>query len=267
MARQSWSGRLPSAATSSAALPASAAASACGTCWGSSPRATSVDSDSGGTNSAAPTRSSTGAPTAYHSSRSSRPEMTKPPCSAGATLSGWPSSSMASSSSAASSRSSRPPSTSARASTSPPTMAAEDEPRPRACGMALWQLSRSPVGCPPRTSKARRIARTTRWSSSRGTTPAPAPVTSTTRPEPASSPSSSSRRSRARPSESKPGPRFAQVAGTETSPDLHRSPAASAAAVTSASMTESTSGPNPSSAVAVSLRPCPVTVTTTVLPA
>ena len=46
-----------------------------------------------------------------------------------------------------------------------------------------------------------------------------------------------------------------------------RSPAASAASVTSASMTDSTSGPKPSSAVAVSLSPWPVTVTTTVLPA
>ena len=108
--------------------------------------------------------------------------MTKPPRSAGATLSGCPSISMASSSSAASSSADGPPSTSARASTSPPTMAAEDEPRPRACGIELRQVSRSPVGCPPRASNARRIARTTRWSSSSGTTPAPAPVTSTTRP-------------------------------------------------------------------------------------
>src|SRR5262245_7596404 len=60
------------------------------------------------------------------------------------------------------------------------------------------------------------MARTTRWSSSPGTAPAPSPVTWTTSPEPVSSASSSSRRSRARPSESKPGPRFAEVAGTVT---------------------------------------------------
>ena len=84
-------------ATRSAAAPALAAASPCGTVDGSSPRATCVDSGSGGTKTSAVIRSSTGALDPNTSPRSSRPEITKPPRSAGATLSGCPSSSTASS--------------------------------------------------------------------------------------------------------------------------------------------------------------------------
>ena len=64
----------------------------------------------------------------------------------------------------------------------PATIAADDEPRPRPCGIALRRSSAGrAAGCPsPR--RRRRIARTTRCDSSRGTSPAPSPVTSTSRP-------------------------------------------------------------------------------------
>ena len=63
-----------------------------------------------------------------------------------------------------------------------PTMAADDEPSPRACGTTLSQVRRSPGGCSPSAANAVRIARTTRCDPSRGTAPAPAPRTSTTSP-------------------------------------------------------------------------------------
>ena len=52
------------------------------------------------------------------------------------------------------------------------TMAADDEPSPRPCGMRLGQASRSPGGCSAIRSNAARIACTTRWVSSSGTAPA-----------------------------------------------------------------------------------------------
>ena len=78
-----------------------------------------------------------------------------PPSRQAATLSGWPSISVASASSAASSSRSSPPTASARAATSPATIAAADEPSPRPCGMRLAQRQRAGRGgCPPSASKA-----------------------------------------------------------------------------------------------------------------
>ena len=74
------------------------------------------------------------------------PEITNPPKNAGATLSGWPSISAASWKTAWSSSSSRPPATSPRARDSPATMAADDEPRPRAWGTTFVQARRRPGG-------------------------------------------------------------------------------------------------------------------------
>ena len=50
----------------------------------------------------------------------------------------------------------------------PAQMAAEEEPRPRPCGMRLAQTTSRPRGCPPSRSKAVRRERTSRWLSSRG---------------------------------------------------------------------------------------------------
>ena len=60
------------------------------------------------------------------------------------------------------------------------------------------------------------MARTTRWLSSSGSSPAPAPVTVTRQPAAVTRALTSSYSASARPSESKPGPRFALVAGTRT---------------------------------------------------
>ena len=69
-------------------------------------------------------------------------ETTKPPRSAAAALSGWPSTAVAMRSCAA--MSSGPP-TSALAATTPATVAAADEPRPRASGIALCIVIRQPT--------------------------------------------------------------------------------------------------------------------------
>ena len=98
----------------------------------------SVRTPCGGTNTTAEIDGSTGDCWA-HTSSPVRPLITNPPSSAGATLSGWPSMRLASDSAAASSSRRPRPSTRARASTMPPTMAADDEPRPRLCGIRLVQ--------------------------------------------------------------------------------------------------------------------------------
>ena len=105
----------------------------------------------------------------------------RPPKSAGATLSGWPSMSFASASSAWAS-SSTTPSSRPLAAMMPETMAAPDEPMPRPCGMLLRATRFSPGSATPTDSKVWAIARTTRLLSSVGTSPAPTPTTSTVAP-------------------------------------------------------------------------------------
>src|SRR5712691_10011508 len=87
--------------------------------------------------------------------RPSGPRSTRlaPPKTAGATLSGWPSSSLHSSASPAASRFS---SSSAVAAAAPATVAAAAEPRPRAPGMSESAASARPAGiaCPPRRQAA-----------------------------------------------------------------------------------------------------------------
>ena len=138
------SGRPPSAATSRAARPVLAVASACGTAAGSRPRATSVRTPYGGTKTTAEIAGSTGARWAQTTSPA-WPETTNPPSSAGATLSGWPSSRLARARAAVVVQQLvRHPATSARASTMPPTIAAEDEPSPRLCGIAVGAAQAQP---------------------------------------------------------------------------------------------------------------------------
>ena len=100
-----------------------------------------------------------------------------------------------------------------RASTMPPTMAADDEPRPRLCGIRLVQARCSPGGETSIAAKVASIERTTRWRSSSGTSPAPSPATCTSSPS-ATSATRVSASSRAIPRQSNPGPRLALVAGT-----------------------------------------------------
>ncbi len=180
MARSSCAGCPPSAATSNAARPLLAAASRCRTVSGRRPRATSVRTPCGGTKITAEMDGSTGACCAQTSSPV-RPLITNPPSSAGATLSGWPSIRLARAS-AARRRAGRSPSwTRPRASTMPPTMAADDEPSPRLCGIRLVQATCKPGGWRSIASNAARIERTTRCRSSSGTWSAPSPATCTSR--------------------------------------------------------------------------------------
>ena len=56
-----------------------------------------------------------------------------------------------------------PSTTSARAASTPATIAADDEPRPRACGIALRHRSASPASGAPSCSSVRRMVWATRW--------------------------------------------------------------------------------------------------------
>ena len=100
--------------------------------------------------------------------------------------------------------------------------AADDRRRRRAeargrAGSGWCRTAAGRAACTPIASNAASIARTTRWRSSSGTSPAPSPATCTS-----SGPSDDlgrrgcRRRSSARPRQSKPGPRLALVAGTLT---------------------------------------------------
>src|SRR5262249_26566193 len=101
----------------------------------------------------------------------------------------------------------------------PAMIAADEEPRPRACGMPLWQRSDRPAGrATPSWSKVVAMVAATRWSHPPGSSPAPSPPTPIdTRPgrtlrgtlAPTASPSPSRRAS-------KPGRRLALVAGAQT---------------------------------------------------
>ncbi len=95
-------------------------------------------------------------------------------------------------------------------------MAAEEEPRPRPCGMRLAQTISRPRGWPPSRSNAVRSERTSRWLSSRGSVSPPSPAMSMCSPESATRTTTSSYRPSERPRASKPGPRLALVAGTRT---------------------------------------------------
>ena len=78
-----------------------------------------------------------------------------PPYSAGATLSGCPSRSAASANTASSSISSEPPATRPRAAQTPATIAADDEPSPRPCGITLSHSAAAPGVARPCASNAR----------------------------------------------------------------------------------------------------------------
>src|SRR5690625_560589 len=210
VAASSSSGWPVSAATNSAARPALRAASPCGTSAGSSCRAWAVDTSYGGTKTTID--ATTGRCQATTSSRSFQ-AMVSPPYSAAATLSGCPSILDARVSASASGSSCSPPSTSARAATIAPTIADEEDPNPRACGMRFTHRTRRPSGRQPIASKAVSMVEATRCDSSPGSTPAPMPSISTTTPSPATSAVISSPNPSASPMASYPGPMFALVAG------------------------------------------------------
>src|SRR5207247_1940352 len=138
------------AATNQAARLTLATASANGTLAGSAARARSVATVNSGT---ATTRSTSqdGTSRLHRSPPSVTTVSTAPPNSAGATLSGCPSSRQT-----RSSRSSRPNgrSSASLAATAPPTIAAALLPRPRPSGMALWQRTEKLVRCPARCATA-----------------------------------------------------------------------------------------------------------------
>ena len=154
--------------------------------------------------------------TAYHSS-ASRPEMTKPPYAAGRDVVGMPLEVRGQ----PEQRVVVEPLGAVRDQRPGQREAADDRRRGRA--EAAGVRDRVAAGEPepgagtPSASNPARIARTTRWDSSRGTDVG-AVRRSPRRPvrRAGTSASSSSRSSRARPRESKPGPRLAEVAGTST---------------------------------------------------
>ena len=109
--------------------------------------------------------------------------MVKPPSTAGATLSGWPSISVASRITQSVPAAADSAGASAPASRIPATIAAADEPRPLPWGMVFLQVSRMPGGSTPRSANARWAAWTTRWEASLGTSSAQIPDTSISRPD------------------------------------------------------------------------------------
>lgn len=169
----SSSGREVNAATSNAARPAFAAASPCGTTPGSNPRAAFVSTRVPGTYA-------TAANPLTGSNRTARPlspsvhAIVNPPNAAAATLSGCPSISFAKSTI-------RPRSNGVPvipyAAAIPPTIAADDDPSPRPCGIRFTHRNANPGTTAPSDSSPARIARTTRCDSSSATSPAPDPST------------------------------------------------------------------------------------------
>src|SRR2546428_10019381 len=136
----------------------------------------------------------------------------RPPKSAGARLWGCPSALAASPSNA--SRESGEP-RSALPATSPPTQAAALEPRPREVGMRFTHASSHPVNARPAASYASFTPRATTLPPSRARRSAPSPSIFTLARSPSSATTSLWSAS-ASPSASKPGPRFADVAGMRT---------------------------------------------------
>src|SRR5947208_13349371 len=139
--------------TRAALLAAARAASACGSMAGSAARARFVSTVNSGTanTSASDGCIGNGVTTRPSGSRSTR---LAPPNRAGGTLSGWPSSSLASSARAGASSLSPSSPTAAAA---PATVAAAEEPRPRATGMSDSAVSARPAGG---SCRARRHAAT-----------------------------------------------------------------------------------------------------------
>ena len=214
------SGRCCNAWTSRAVCAEFLTASACVIESGSILRALDVDTDVDGINAIALMRGSTS--TCTDSATlwlccSSCQAIVAPPKIAAATLSGWPSISLAKFNISSLLIRSLPPKTSARASDKPPTIALADDPRPRVCGITFKARSAIPRGFPPRNSKPLYIDLITKFFSLRGIASAPSPDISI-------SITCSSKtcamylscRPRAKPKESKPGPKFALVAGTCT---------------------------------------------------
>ncbi len=95
----------------------------------------------------APARSAglTGSRTARAGPSAGVQESVSPPSRQAATLSGWPSSSVASASTASSSSASAPPSTARGRRRRPATIAAAEEPSPRPCGMRFAQTTSQPA--------------------------------------------------------------------------------------------------------------------------
>ena len=227
MASHSSSGCRESATGSSAARETLNLASTWETSLGRTRRTASVDAWKSGIRAVARTDSATGTPTARYSG-ALRPstgilvqEITPPPSTLAAALSGCPSKDAASwisvsSSSAPVGRSGVGSPASPEAATTPATAAAAEDPRPRECGMTLWQVIFRPRTVAPASRRPARTARTTRCRSSSGTSPSPSPWTMTSRPESVASTSTTSVKSTARPRVSNPGPRFAEEAGTVT---------------------------------------------------
>jgi hypothetical protein len=123
-----------------------------------------------------------------------------PPCSAAATLSGWPSSSRACASTSASI------SNRWSAAISPATIAAALEPRPPASGISdAIRNVKSSAGCSRSNARTQRFSRPRE--TGRSVSTAKLPVSST---------SSSTCSEIAAAMQSKPGPRFADDAGTRT---------------------------------------------------
>ena len=204
------------ACTISAAAATFAAASRCGTVCGRSVLEWCVDDACEAVNSTARTSGCTSSRTADGIPPGWIQASVKPPSRAGATLSGWPSISVANCSNRSCVSSWPPPGSNPRPNSRPPTIAAAEDPCPPPCGMALRQRNQTGGKSRSIARQARAIARTTRWVSSLGTSPAPTPSTSTRRPSVRNVALASSYRCSARPKQSYPGPRFADVAGTRT---------------------------------------------------
>src|SRR5437870_2644630 len=138
--------------TRAALFAAARTASACGSVAGSAARARFVSTVKSGT---ANTSASDGCNGSGVTTRPSGPRSTRlaPPKTAGATLSGWPSRSLPSSASPARSSFS---SSSAAAAAAPATVAAAEDPSPRATGMSESAASARPAGtsCPARRQAA-----------------------------------------------------------------------------------------------------------------
>ena len=95
-------------------------------------------------------------------------------------------------------------------------MAAEEDPRPPLNGIVLCEVRDRPGQENPKSARPSLMVETIKWSSPRGRVSAPSPVTATSTPDGVTSTLVSSAQESANPKLSKPGPRFAVVAGAET---------------------------------------------------
>ena len=220
------SGPSPVASPWTRAAPNDAALAAmrCGTVDGSIARARIVSTGKSGT---ASTRVSRGDTPSWRTSRSPSRRATAsvaPPKTAGATLSGCPSTSAATPTMV---RSSRPSSKRALAATAPATVAAAEEPSPRAMGIVELARTAIPrgVSCP---AYAHALWNPTRMRSSLGEISSAESVPSrencAVSLAGSSSTATESHRSTAIPTQSKPAPRFDVEAGTRTATAVMREP-------------------------------------------